>query len=141
VPGKAATEYKPQIGITGPNEDPHLALTLSEPRAYGFSLDNMVYCKTDEASATSYENDGFWVFNGHKKGGQEMNGVMVRRLTFNTRHTDPDLRPRFQNGRRILTPVTNTVYGRGGMHSNVSNVHVTDTTSATYIFTQMRHKR
>ena len=68
-----------------------------------------------------------------------MNGVMVRPmitvgdLVFNTRHTDPDLRPRFQIGRRILTPMTYPVYGRGGDAFNVSNAHVTDNAPATYV--------
>lgn len=75
VPEEAATEDKPQIDFTGPNEDPGLVLTPSEFRAYRFGIDNMVNSITEEASATSYEDDGFGVFSRHE---EKRKGMVIR---------------------------------------------------------------
>jgi hypothetical protein len=53
----SAEWYKPQIGVLGGKEMPGLALSPSEPGAYGLGVDNMLNSTTDEASATSDKDD------------------------------------------------------------------------------------
>lgn len=62
---EAEKRYKPQIGVLGRNKIPGLTLAPSESGAYGLSVDNMLYRITDEASATSDKDDGFWLLNRH----------------------------------------------------------------------------
>ena len=71
---EAGTRHKPQIGVLGGEEDPGLALPPSESGAYGLGVDNVLYCITDEASATSDKDDGFWLLNRHERrdGNDEM---------------------------------------------------------------------
>ncbi len=63
---EAGKRHKPQIGVLGRKEDPGLALPPSEPGADGFGVDNMLYRMTDEASATSNKDDGFWLLDRHE---------------------------------------------------------------------------
>lgn len=102
---EAATLYKPQIGVLGGKEDPGLALPPSKPRAYKFCVDNMLYCITDEASATSDKDDGFWLLNGHeRRDGMVRASNAAGRLLFNIPHTDHDLRLDSQTRYHIPTP-------------------------------------
>lgn len=81
----------------------------------------MLNCMTNEASATSDEDDGFWELDRHE-GGKEMNGESAERgraiLLLTIPHTDGDLRPRFQIGLCILTSGRDK-YGRGGPFERV----------------------
>jgi len=57
--------WVPQIRVLTRDEHPGLILTPSESRTYRFGLDDMSYCRPDEASATSDEDDGLGVLDRH----------------------------------------------------------------------------